>query len=189
MIGFLTGKYLEYKQKSIVMVGGVGYLLQIGSKHRQLLKPNQEVSLHIFTYVKEEKLELYAFPSQESQEIFQMLINVSGVGPKIALQIVDMGVNQFINAVRNAEVESIASIPRVGKKIAQKIIIELKNKLGELKPLSLQPLSDQDNDFVSALTNLGFSRQQAISQLTIVDLQKNTIENAIKQAIKNLSKK
>ena len=109
------------------------------------------------------------------------------MGPKIALTIVDVGADRLIRAVQNAEVGFFSAIPRVGKKLAQKIIIELKSKLGGLKELELGPLSDKEQDVLEGLKSLGFAEESIQQVLGELD-RTQPVEVMLKQAVKNLAK-
>ena len=188
MIGYLEGKAIARGDELLMMVGGVGYLVTVGQK--VLRKANgEDFSLHIYTHVKEDRLELYGFQTAEELEIFKLVIAVSGVGPKTAINIIDGGATQLIEAVQQAQLSFFTAIPRVGKKLAQKIIIELKGKLGSLKELNLATLSPKEQDIMDALLGLGFDEnmiQDAISQIDLEDMEINV---AIKESIKIASGK
>ena len=143
MIAYLTGSPIFQAQQVVVVTGGVGYLVHVGNTLLSQLSSQQaeQVSLHIYTHVKEDRLELYGFDRLENLELFKLLIAISGVGPKTAQNLVDAGSERLIEAVRQAQTSFFTSVPRVGKKLAQKIIIELKSKLGSLQELNLSTLS------------------------------------------------
>jgi Holliday junction DNA helicase RuvA len=188
MIGYLEGKAVVRGEQLIVMVAGVGYLVNVGQK--LLTKANsEEISLHIYTHVKEDRLELYGFQTAEELEIFKLVISVSGVGPKTAINIINGGVNQLIEAVQQAQLSFFTAVPRVGKKLAQKIIIELKGKLGSLKELNLATLSPKEQDVMDALLGLGFDENMIQDALSQIDLENMEINVAIKESIKIASGK
>ena len=188
MIGYLEGKALARGEELLMMVGGVGYLVAVG---QQVLRKasGEELALHIYTHVKEDRLELYGFQTAEELEIFKLVIAVSGVGPKTAINIIDGGVTQLIEAVQQAQLSFFTAIPRVGKKLAQKIIIELKGKLGSLKELNLATLSPKEQDIMDALLGLGFDENMIQDAISQIDLENMEINVAIKESIKIASGK
>jgi holliday junction DNA helicase RuvA len=116
--------------------------------------------------------------------LFQLVLTVSGVGPKTALAIVNGGVEKLISAVQEANLSFFTAVPRVGKKLAQKIIIELKSKLGGLKELNLATLSPKRQDVYDALLGLGFDDQSINFALEKIDIESLDLAVAIKQALK-----
>jgi holliday junction DNA helicase RuvA len=189
MIAFLTGTPMLMGSKLIVNVNGVGYGVLVSNKVLQQVATAPEVSLYIHTHVREDQLSLFGFLSQQEQQLFELLLTVSGVGPSTALNITNMHPDQLIEAVQEAKVSFFTAVPRVGKKLAQKIIIELRGKLGELKELNLAPLSEKQQTVISALVNLGFN-EDAVREITNeMELEELDEAQAIKQAIMKLGTK
>ncbi|HYD35482.1 MAG TPA: Holliday junction branch migration protein RuvA [Vitreimonas sp.] len=190
MISYLIGKPLLQVDKLIVLVNGVGYGVIAPTAVLAKASTVEEVSLHIYTHVREDAIELYGFNEIQEKELFLLLLSVSGVGPKTAINIVDIGAEKIIHAVQTAEVSVFAAVPRVGKKLAQKIIIELKSKLGSLQELSLGPRNPQEQEIVDALVALGFVEDHAEKAVQGLDFS-GTYETSqlLKQAIKLLSQK
>ncbi|MFH2118348.1 MAG: Holliday junction branch migration protein RuvA [Candidatus Paceibacterota bacterium] len=187
MIGFLSGKVQKLANGVLIHVNGVGYRVEVGEGVARTLTDGESASLHIYTHVKEDALKLFGFASEQDLFLFELVLSVSGVGPKIALTIVDTGADRLVRAVQNAEVSFFSAIPRVGKKLAQKIIIELKSKLGGIKELELGPLSDKEQDVLEGLRSLGFAEsniQQVISELDSTQ----PVEVMLRKAVKNLAK-
>lgn len=186
MIGYLTGTPLLQAQQLIIMTGGVGYLVHVGNTLLSQLSQqlDQQVSLHIYTHVKEDRLELYGFTRLEDLELFKLLIAVSGVGPKTAQNLTDAGSDRLVEAVRQAQTSFFTSVPRVGKKLAQKIIIELKSKLGSLQELNLSTLSPKAQDVMDALLGLGFEEQVIQQSMSTLDIENIDLQVAIKTIIK-----
>jgi Holliday junction DNA helicase RuvA len=187
MIGFLSGVVQKLSSGILIRTGGVGYRVEVGQLLFDSL-PNEEVaSLFIYTYVREDALRLYGFATEQDLYLFELVLSVSGVGPKIALALVDAGTDRLVGAVQNASVAFFRTIPRVGKKLAQKIIIELKSKLGGLKEVELGPLSQTERDVMEGLKNLGFEEnniQQILSELD----RDQPLEIMLKEAVKRLAK-
>lgn len=190
MISYLIGIPILRNTTLTLLVGGVGYKVIVGPKTLQKVSTKKETALHIFTHVKENILDLYGFENPEELDLFKLVLGISGVGPAIALALANSGTEKLIESVQNANVTFFSSIPRVGKKLAQKIIIELKPKLGSLKELNLAPLSSQDQDISDALHALGFDDEYV--EQALENLAKNgatlDLPQSIQFAIKSLGK-
>ncbi len=185
MIAYLQGQALIKKDHLVILTGGVGYLVYVGNKLLSRVSLNgQELALYIYSHIKEDRFELYGFQSEEELEIFKMLLAISGVGPKTALALADAGINQLIDAVQQAKLSFFTSVPRVGKKLAQKIIIELKPKLGSFKDLNLKTLSPKAQDIMDALLGLGFEENTVQIAIDQLDVENMDLRVAIKTVIK-----
>ncbi len=185
MIAYLSGKPTVYKDFIIVRTGGVGYQVEVGPRTLSQL-PSEQVELFIHTHVREDRFELYGFLKQEQLSLFKMMIDISGVGPKTALDIVDRNPEQIVDAVQNARINFFKAIPRIGKKTAQKIILELKSKLGSLKELSLGPKSEKEQDIFEALTSLGYEEATIETALADVNLENISVEEAVKLLLQKM---
>jgi len=187
MIAYLKGPILVKKDYLIFLCAGVGYQVFVPAKfwrQASLLKNGTELEAYIFTHVKEDKLDLYGFATDSELELFKLVLTVSGVGPKTALGIVNGGAKQLIQAVQEANLSFFTAVPRVGKKLAQKVIIELKSKLGSIKELNLATLSPARQDVFDALTGLGFDEPAIQRALEKIDVENLELAAAIKQAVK-----
>lgn len=182
MIAYLSGKLFEKEANLIIVdVGGVGYEVIIPlSTFYDLGEIGEEVSLRIFTYVREDVLQLFGFKTVRERELFLLLISVSGIGPKSAITALSgMSADEIISAIRQNNLARLNSIPGVGKKTAERLVIELRDKIGKLSAVSseemksegIQQTSGDDvyEDAISALINLGY--------------QRNAAEKALKQAM------
>lgn len=188
MIGFLSGTIHKLTDALIIKTtSGVGYKVETGPSLFLRLQDGEEVEMFIYTHVKEDALKLFGFKTQKDISLFELVLSVSGVGPKTALALVDTGAERLVTAVQNADVSFFSSIPRVGKKLAQKIIIELKSKLGGLKDLDLSPLSQTEQDVMDGLLGLGFPETHIHDVLKTLDT-KQPVETVLKEAVKKLSK-
>ena len=172
MIAFLRGRLLEkHPNQIIVETGGVGYDVLIPiSTFSALPEAGSEVKLRIHTHVREDALSLFGFLTAEEKTIFEKLISVSGIGPSLAVKVLSgMSTSDLIPAIRNGYVEQLVRIPGVGKKTAERIVLELKDKLDGVgafaatavagKPAA--SLSGLEQDVLSALLNLGCNRAAA----------------------------
>lgn len=190
MISYLVGKPLLFGSNTMtLLVGGVGYEVHITSQLASKLTHTQEASLFIYTHVREEILALYGFETAAERALFLMVLGVSGVGPATALPIVGAGANQVIEAIQQAQVSFFTAIPRIGKKLAQKIIIELSSKLGEMKKLNLEPQSPLAADLTESLLQLGFAEEVVTATITEIDIEAVGLEKALKLALRKLTKK
>lgn len=191
MIGSLTGLPEILSQNSLLMnVNGVGYRVSATSKLIEKISlSDKEVRIYIHTHVKEDALDLYGFLDKEELVIFELLIEVSGIGPKTAILVLEKGEKDIKNAIINSDVDFFTNIPRIGKKNAQRIIIELKAKVGSLSELDLSGATGgQTREIVDGLMAMGFRRQEVTQALK--DLPENllTTEEKIKYILKKLGK-
>lgn len=173
MIGLLRGKLLDKRPNQLLIdVGGVGYQVQIPlSTFAELGALHQETTLLIYTHVREDQLSLYGFLTAREKQCFELLISASGVGPSLALKILSgMGVEELVPAIRKGDIAQLVRIPGVGKKTAERIVVELRDRLAAVDvPESGKPLtrSQLEADVASALINLGYderSVERAIEQ-------------------------
>jgi Holliday junction DNA helicase RuvA len=172
MIALLRGTLLEkHPNQVIVEASGVGYDVLIPiSTYSALPETGAEVRLRIYTHVREDALALFGFLTSEEKTIFEKLISVSGIGPSLAVKVLSgMSTADLIPAIRNGSVEHLVRIPGVGRKTAERIVLELKDKLEGLDAtpvpgLAARPaatLSPLEQDVLSALLNLGCNRAAA----------------------------
>ena len=189
MIALLKG-LLELRGTNtlIVSVGGVGYKVYVPASVIASTTPSQPITLYTHTYVREDTLDLYGFLSQSDLSLFELLLSVSGIGPKTALGVFSLGSSsEILGAISSGNVSFFSGVPRLGKKNAQKIIIELKNKVGSSIELDLTGEALVNNDVVQALKAFGFSQKEALLALKDVD-QNLTTEDKVRLALKYLGK-
>ena len=168
MIGQLRGRLAEKRPNQVLVdVGGVGYLVQVPlSTYGALGELHTEVTLLIHTHVREDALALYGFVSAREKHFFEMLLSASGVGPTLALKILSgMSVEELVPAIRGSDLARLTRIPGVGCKTAERMVVELKDKLEALaveteKPAPSSP-AGIEADVVSALVNLGYDGRAA----------------------------
>jgi holliday junction DNA helicase RuvA len=171
MIAHLRGTLLEkHPNQAIVDVGGVGYDVAIPvSTYSALPDTGVEVQLRVHTHVREDAIALFGFASRDEKTLFEKLIGVSGIGPKLAITVLSgLAAADLITAIRNSQTDRLVRIPGVGKKTAERIVLELKDKLeglgGAARPAPIEkptPMSEIEMDVLSALTNLGCQRGAA----------------------------
>lgn len=191
MIGYLKGKVILIDNQSIIVnVLGVGYLVLASKPVLENLVLQSETQLFIYTHVREDILELFGFKAYEDLKLFKNLLSVSGIGPKTALGIFSIGNREsIINAILKADVEFFVGVPRLGKKNAQKIIIELKNKIGSNHDLDLTKIDVKDDlEVVAALKTFGFTTREATDALSSIDKNIEDVSEKIRLALKYLGK-
>lgn len=189
MIGRLKG-FVNSKAKSPILldVHDVGYLIQIPESHLQSLVTDAPQVLYIHTHVREDLFDLYGFLSETDQIFFELLLTVSGIGPKTALTVIGKGSDAVKKAVINNDVDFFMHVPRLGKKNAQKIIIELKNKIGGLTDLNLTDTPSEMEELSDALQSMGFGKNEIQRAHEALKHSDESIDNKIRAAFKILGK-
>ena len=165
MIAHLRGRILEKDPAHVILeAAGVGYEITISVPSFSGLPANgAEVALYIHTHVREDTLALYGFVRREEKQLFERLISVSGIGPKLAMTVLSgMAADALVAALRANDLPALTRIPGVGKKTAERMVLELRDKLDGLTSApGPPPASRLEEDVVSALVNLGYQRSPA----------------------------
>ena len=200
MIAHLVGILLKKTTQSIIIDnGGIGYeVISPLSTFYALPEEEEKVSLHIYTHVREDALTLFGFHTILEKNLFRMLISVSGIGPKLAINILSgMGSDELLEAIAHGDAIRLQSIPGVGKKTAERMALELKDKALGIRTdldIPLVPItSDEDkrvlDDALSALSNLGYPEKSAKSAVhkAISGAKEITLEGVIKEALRLLA--
>ena len=168
MIGFLRGEVAEKLGGRLVLdVGGVGYDVQVSASTLANLPPvGRAAKLHTRMVVRDDAMTLFGFASADERELFDLLVTVTGVGPKVALSFLSvLSPNALRRAVRAGDVAALTIVPGVGKKVAQRVVLDLKDKLGGDVVLLEGPLADVRE----ALLSLGLSPQEATEAMSAID--------------------
>ncbi|MBS5325484.1 MAG: Holliday junction branch migration protein RuvA [Lachnospiraceae bacterium] len=202
MISYVRGELTAVeKDKVIVDVGGVGYGVFMPEASMGMLpQMGEEIKLHTYLNVREDAMQLFGFLTRDDLEIFRLLIGVSGIGPKGGLSILSkLTADDLRFAVLSGDAKAISSAPGIGKKTAEKVIIELKDKLDleeMLEPKDISPSAEPvggglaeeiQTEAVQALVALGYGSTESLRAVKKVDLeQAKTVEDVLKQALKNL---
>lgn len=192
MIGTLKGT-IEYREDPalIVNVHGVGYRVFVPTTVLARINGvGEELKLYIHTHVREDTLELYGFSDASDLKLFQYLIGVSGVGCRTALGVFSVGSRSaIVQAISDGDVSFFTSVPRLGKKNGQKIIIELKNKLGSGGDLDLSESGGvEQSELLNALKAFGFSAGESQEAIQALNGEGQTIEEKVRLALKYLGK-
>jgi Holliday junction DNA helicase RuvA len=178
-------------QSAVVQTGGVGFLINSSkSTLEKLGTVGSRVSLYTHLHVREDNLALYGFASSEELMLFKELITVSGIGPKVALAFLStFSTEQIIMAITSANVDIITQVPGIGKKAANRIVIELKGKLDKELSEVAAPLATENVEAVEALTSLGYSIKEAnLAISSIKNSSSMELEEVIRLALQNLGK-
>jgi holliday junction DNA helicase RuvA len=174
MIAHLRGKLLaKHPNQAIVETAGVGYDVVISvPTFSDLPALGAEVALHIHTHVREDLIALYGFLRPAEKLLFEKLITVSGIGPKLAITILSgMAADEMVGAIRGNDVARLTRIPGIGKKTAERMVLELRDKLPEVSTTAapaVPALSATEEDVLSALLNLGYQRTPAEKAMAVV---------------------
>ena len=198
MIAFLRGRVLEKQpNKVIVDVQGVGYELNVPlSTYYDVGETGAEVSLRVHTHVREEALQLFGFLTMLEQQLFERLISTSGIGPKLAIAVLSgIEARELLSAVQRGDVARLTGVPGIGKKTAERIVLELKDRLGAIAAAAGTDATTIDSpgerlraDLLSALQNLGYHRPAAEKsvEITLSATSDATFEQALRSALREL---
>lgn len=198
MIAFLRGRVLEKQpNKVIVDVQGVGYELHVPlSTYYDVGETGAEVSLRVHTHVREEALQLFGFLTMLEQQLFERLISTSGIGPKLAIAVLSgIEARELLSAVQRGDVARLTGVPGIGKKTAERIVLELKDRLGAIAAAAGTDATTIDSpgerlraDLLSALQNLGYHRPAAEKsvEITMSATGDATFEQALRSALREL---
>ena len=193
MIGYIKGKLLSYSNGTVVLENnGIGYEITCSASVYQDLLNNKGGEVFTYLAVREDGISLYGFINPEEKEMFLKLISVSGVGPKMGITVLsNMSLKDLALKIATSDVKGLSSVKGLGKKTAERIILELREKMEEVESDLLQtPIATKievDNDAVIALMSLGFNKTESVKVLT-EGMEKGVsgIENLIAYALKNI---
>ncbi len=196
MIAHIRGKLLvKHPNQAVVETGGVGYDITISvPTFSDLPAVGSEVALHIHTHVREDVIALYGFQRPSEKLLFEKLISVSGIGPKLAITILSgMAADEMVGAIRGNDVARLTRIPGIGKKTAERMVLELRDKLPEASPTAapvVPTLNATEEDVLSALVNLGYQRAAAEKALAGIakTSQSKSFDGMFREALGALSK-
>ncbi len=189
MIYSLSGKLSAKKNGLIVIeVGGVGFKVVVGKNAMESLPDvGSPVKLFSHLYMREDGLELYGFISEEELSFFEKLISISGIGPKSALNILSIAkLDQLIAAINEGKVDLLTKASGVGKKTAERVVLELRGKLQSVSSEKIVKQMESDLDIEDALVGLGYARQQAKNAISTIDPKIKNLEDRIKEALKKI---
>jgi Holliday junction DNA helicase RuvA len=189
MIGFLDGKIELLRENMVIVnVGGVGYRVGIGPNLAAKVHPDDCVQVYVYTQVREDILALYGFETLEELDLFELLISVSGIGPKAAMGILSAAsADKIRTSIVNQDPTLLSSVSGVGKKTAEKVVIELKNKVGATGSL-FDGSGGKAEDVYEALTQLGFKPNEAREAIVNLPVEVIGAEAQLKYCLNSLNK-
>ena len=197
MIGLLRGRIADKQPNTLIVdVQGVGYEVHVPlSTFYDAGDTGAEITLRIYTHVREDALQLYGFLTELERQLFEKLIGISGIGPKLAIAVLSgMDPRELMTSVQRGDVARLTGIPGVGKKTSERIVLELRDRLAQLPggaPADSAPSNGSDrvrSDLLSALQNLGYHRPQAEKAIdaTLQTMSNPTFAHALKAALREL---
>jgi Holliday junction DNA helicase RuvA len=198
MIAQIRGHLIQKSPGSIIVeANGIGYQLFVSlTTFYDLPEFQQNVVLHTYTHVREDLLQLYGFSTPLEKELFQILIGVSGIGPKLAINILSgISPSELVHSLGSRDMARLLSIPGVGRKTAERLLIDLHEKVLKIQSRSVFPRTEPRSaagmaeDVISALVNLGYKKSQAEKAVESVLRQapETTLEKALKESLRVLS--
>ncbi|MGN8630546.1 Holliday junction branch migration protein RuvA [Blautia sp. HCP3S3_G3] len=202
MISFIRGNIADVTENSVIVeAGNIGYeIFMTGSAMEQASRMKQEVKIHTYFHVREDAMQLYGFLNKDDLQMFRLLLGVNGIGPKAALGVMSgLSADELRFAVLSDDVKTISKAPGIGRKTAQKMILELKDKLKleeafekkmeheQESAVGGEALRDGRQEAVEALTALGYSSTDALRAVRkVTDVDPEDVEGILKAALKHL---
>ena len=198
MIAFLRGQVVDKQPNRVIIdIQGVGYDVHVPlSTFYEIGDEGTDVALRVYTHVREDALQLYGFLTELERRLFERLIAISGIGPRLAIAVLSgMEPRDLVTAVQRADVARLTGIPGVGKKTAERIVLELKDRLAQIVVPAAADAAETTSgpdrlrgDLLSALQNLGYHRPQAEKAIeaAVKSMTDPTFEQALKSALREL---
>ena len=200
MIAYLSGRLLvKHPNQLIVDVNGIGYDVSIPlSTFYEMGEVGSPVQLQVHTHVREDAIALFGFKSVREKALFEHLISVSGIGPKLGITILSgMSSEELIPAIRDGNLAKLTSIPGIGRKTAERLVVELRDKLSKFERISTvasagaAPLSQAQDDVLSALVNLGYPMnvaEKALQKILSTNSAEQGFESLLKSVLQQVSR-
>jgi Holliday junction DNA helicase RuvA len=194
VIGYLRGRLLQSSPETVLLdVGGVGYEVHVTVPTFVALERSgeEQVALHVHTHLKEDGIALYGFATEAEKRLFEKLLGVTGIGPRLARVILSgMAAPDLVSALKSADTARLARIPGVGRKTSERLVLELRDRLEGLAAAAPPAATDRADDAVSALVNLGY--KPAAAQTAVAAIREETpeipFEELLRKSLKRLSR-
>lgn len=193
MIGFLRGKLVMLASPEIIIdVGGVGYLVKPTALVMKDLPPlGEEIVLFTYLHLRDDAVELYGFKDREQLDVFKILLKVSGIGPSTAMAVLStLEVHEIRRAINQSDIKTLCLVSGVGKKTAQRLILELKGELPQEEELENNEDQARKEDLFAALESLGYSRRETSDVVEKVtdDCEEDDLSQLLRRALKFMAK-
>lgn len=198
MIAHLSGTLLSKQPNQVIVdVNGVGYEVHVPlSTFYEVGEIGSPVQLRIYTHVREDTIALFGFKSAKEKLMFEQVTSISGIGPKLGITILSgMPVDELVAAIRQSNLARLTSIPGIGKKTAERLVVELRDKLAKTAPTgeqtAVQSVSQPQEDVISALVNLGYgkpSAERAVQTVVSTSKTEPAFEELLRTALRQLSR-
>jgi Holliday junction DNA helicase RuvA len=191
MIGYVEGRVVNKSaQTATVLTDGVGYEVYLSESQLTKLAMGDSVTLYIHTHVREDMISLFGFEAPGDLEFFKMLLSVSGIGPKVALSIIASApVPKLKSSISAGDSSLLSAVSGVGRKTAEKAVIELKNKLGYIGSGYSASEGGEVDEIIEALSGLGFQKSEVVEGIKKIPDEVNGVDEKIKYLVKNLGKR
>lgn len=189
MIAIIKGEVVDKNINSIIVdIGGIGYEIIASRSDVEAIELNHQVFLHVYDYLRESTHDLYGFVKKDDKYLFEKLLGVKNIGPKVALSVMDMGTDNVKTAIASGDVKALQSAKGVGKRAAEQMIVELRDKIGAISTEGAEEVVsrggiNQSDEAMQALIALGFGEADAHQALTKIDKSLST-EDRVKEALK-----
>ena len=192
MISFLKGTIHSVDKDNVVVqtTGGVGYKIFLSKNIVLKYLSGQEASFFTYLKVSDSALDLYGFENTEQKEFFELLLSVSGVGPKSAMNILNLGsIDDIKGAIARQDVKYLTTVQGMGQKTAERLVVELKNKIGKMENMAeITGDSQILADVIDGLASMGYGKEEAKDTVKSIDTKNKTTEQVLREALKRLSK-
>ncbi|HQF57528.1 MAG TPA: Holliday junction branch migration protein RuvA [Candidatus Magasanikbacteria bacterium] len=191
MISYLQGQIIGKKNQKITILtsGGVGYDINVTPVVFVDLELNQNIKIPVYMAVRENSMDLFGFQSLAEKELFLKFLDVNGVGPKSALHLISLGsVEEISSAIARGDINYLTKVSGIGKKTAERIVVELKSKMSKLGIDNLELDNGQLGEVMDALVSLGYSKDEAREVVKNLDSEGKNSEELIRQALRILGK-
>lgn len=192
MYEYIKGKVTEICENNLVLESyGIGYLLFVSLNTLTDIKQNEDVKLYVYEHIREDEYTLYGFYTKEERQVFRELLGVTGIGPKVAMNILSkFTIRELINYITLGDEKALSSVPGIGKKTANRMILELKDKFKDMPLIEHEEIivvGKEDNgvrdDGIAALVSLGFDYHQASQLIDKAYIPEINLEELIKKAL------
>lgn len=187
MIGYLKGKIIDYRPGMIILdTGNVGYKISININ--QTIKVGEIKSFYVYEHIREDAYDLYGFLEQYELNLFKNLLSVSGIGPKAAINIISIAkADKIIKAIEMEDLQFFVAIPGIGKKVAAKIILDLKSKISISESANIIGRSDESDNIIEALNSLGYQKSEILKVIHKIPVDVKDEQEKVRWCLKHLS--